>query len=52
MVTHDMKTARRANRILYLKDGMIMDELELGYYVKGDRERHDTLRKFLERMGW
>ncbi len=52
MVTHDMKTARRANRILYLKDGIIIDELNLGMYVKGDTERHDTLRKFLERMGW
>lgn len=52
MVTHDMKTARRANRILYLKDGVILDELNLGMYVKGDEERHVTLRKFLERMGW
>lgn len=52
MVTHDMKTARRANRILYLKDGVIIDELNLGKYVKGDEERHDNLRKFLERMGW
>lgn len=52
MVTHDMKTARRANRILYLKDGVIMDECDLGTYVKGDKERHDKLKEFLERMGW
>jgi putative ABC transport system ATP-binding protein len=52
MVTHDMKTARRANRILYLKDGVIIDELNLGAYVKGDEVRHNTLREFLERMGW
>jgi putative ABC transport system ATP-binding protein len=52
MVTHDMKTARRANRILYLKDGVIMDELQLGTYVKGDPARHDRLKEFLERMGW
>ncbi|HEX3077897.1 MAG TPA: ABC transporter ATP-binding protein [Lachnospiraceae bacterium] len=52
MVTHDMKTARRANRILYLKDGSIMDELELGAYRKDDEERHRRLREFLERMGW
>ncbi|MBB2181464.1 ABC transporter ATP-binding protein [Lachnospiraceae bacterium MD1] len=52
MVTHDMKTARRANRILYLKDGIIIDELNLGMYIKGDQERHDTLRTFLEKMGW
>lgn len=29
MVTHDMKSARRGNRILYLKDGMITGELNL-----------------------
>lgn len=52
MVTHDMKTARRANRILYLKDGVIIDELDLGKYVKGDKDRHEKLREFLERMGW
>lgn len=52
MVTHDMKTARRANRILYLKDGMIVDELKLGEYQKNDPKRHAELREFLERMGW
>lgn len=52
MVTHDMKTARRANRILYLKDGVIIDELNLGAYVKDDEARHHRLREFLERMGW
>ena len=52
MVTHDIKTARRANRILYLKDGVIIDELKLGSYVKDDPQRHKTLREFLERMGW
>lgn len=52
MVTHDMKTARRANRILYLRDGNIIDELELGTYVKEDKDRHQRLREFLERMGW
>jgi putative ABC transport system ATP-binding protein len=52
MVTHDMKTARRANRILYLKDGVIEDELNLGAYIPGDRERHDKLANFLQKMGW
>lgn len=52
MVTHDMKTARRGNRILYLKDGVIIDELKLGAYQKSDRERHDKLRSFLTEMGW
>lgn len=52
MVTHDMKSARRANRVLYLKDGVIEAELELGKYKPNDSERHATLRKFLEDMGW
>jgi len=52
MVTHDIKTARRANRILYLKDGVIIDELNIGTYSKDDESRHNKLREFLERMGW
>jgi len=52
MVTHDMKTARRANRILYLKDGIIVDEFNIGQYEKNDSIRHQRLREFLERMGW
>lgn len=52
MVTHDMKSARRANRILYLSDGVITGELDLGTYQSGDKERHDKLRQFLQEMGW
>lgn len=52
MVTHDMKSAIRANRILYLRDGVIEDELILGKYESGDSERHQRLSVFLERMGW
>lgn len=52
MVTHDMRSARRGNRILYLKDGIITGELDLGVYQSGDRKRHDMLRVFLQEMGW
>lgn len=52
MVTHDMKSARRANRVLYLKDGMITGEINLGEYQSGDKERHEQLRIFLQEMGW
>ena len=52
MVTHDINSARRANRILYVKDGEIAGELELGTYVSGDKERHQNLRDFLGGMGW
>ena len=52
MVTHDMRSARRGNRILYLKDGVILGECDLGRYVHRDKERHQKLSAFLEEMGW
>ena len=52
MVTHDMRSARRGNRILYLKDGVILGECDLGRYVHGDRKRHEELSAFLAEMGW
>lgn len=52
MVTHDMRSARRGNRILYLKDGVILGECLLGKYAHGDGERHEKLSAFLAEMGW
>ena len=52
MVTHDIVSARRGNRVLYVTDGQIAGELMLGEYVSGDQERHDKLRDFLNGMGW
>ena len=52
MVTHDMRSARRGNRILYLKDGIILGECDLGSYVHGDQARHEKLSAFLSEMGW
>lgn len=52
MVTHDMRSARRGNRILYLKDGVILGECDLGKYVHGDTARHEKLSAFLREMGW
>lgn len=52
MVTHDMRSARRGNRILYLKDGVITGECNLGTYRHGDMERHEKLSAFLSEMGW
>lgn len=55
MVTHDLKSAIRGNRILYLKDGVIVGELKLDYYkanAKDLEERKDTVISFLEKMGW
>lgn len=52
MVTHDMRSARRGNRILYLKDGLILGECRLGKYEHGNMERHEKLSAFLSEMGW
>ena len=52
MVTHDITSARRGNRILYVKDGEIAGECNLGKYVTGDRDRHQKLNDFLGSMGW
>lgn len=52
MVTHDVRSARRGNRILYLKDGAILGECDLGKYAHGDEARHEKLAAFLNDMGW
>lgn len=53
MVTHDMKTALRGNRILYLRDGVICGDLQLGSFSEAENaERHEKLRIFLKEMGW
>ena len=52
MVTHDIKSAIRGSRIIYLKDGMITSELSLGEYTGESDERHDRLLAFLQEMGW
>ena len=53
MVTHDMKTALRGNRILYLRDGVICGDLQLGVYSEKENfERHEKLKHFLAEMGW
>ncbi len=52
MVTHDLHSARRGNRIIYIKDGVIGGECNLGNYVSGDKGRHEKLQSFLVEMGW
>ncbi len=52
MVTHDIKAARRGNRVLYLKDGVILDEKDMGKYISKDPGRHEKLNSFLTEMGW
>ncbi|MDE7215480.1 MAG: ABC transporter ATP-binding protein [Clostridia bacterium] len=53
MVTHDMKSAVRGSRILYLKDGVILNEIYLGdYEISQEKERFGMLKAFLDEMGW
>ena len=52
MVTHDINSALRGDRILYLRDGTIQGELNLGAFETADKDRRDRLAAFLEEMGW
>ncbi|MBQ8950821.1 MAG: ABC transporter ATP-binding protein [Eubacterium sp.] len=63
MVTHTVNAAERGNRIIYLADGVIADEIYLGEYAgdyKDEKnpkkeealERHKRLKDFLQKMGW
>ena len=49
MVTHDVRSATRADRVLYLRDGRIADECALA--GSADR-RTESLTAFLTGMGW
>ena len=52
MVTHDVRSAVRGNRILYLRDGTVKGELDLGAYAAEDEGRTARLSGFLADMGW
>lgn len=52
MVTHDKKTALRGNRVLYVRDGKIYGECDLGVYTPDNKEREAKLNSFLTEMGW
>lgn len=53
MVTHDLKAAARATRLLYLEDGRIVGDLNLGHYTEETRkERESTIYAFLKEHNW
>lgn len=52
MVTHDKKSALRGNRIVYIKDGIIYGDCDLGAYSETDTERTEKLENFLAEMEW
>ncbi|MCM1143320.1 MAG: ABC transporter ATP-binding protein [Blautia sp.] len=53
LVTHDAKVAAKADRIIYLEDGRMKDELRLGKYWEKDlQQREDRLKGWLLEMGF
>ena len=60
LVTHDMKSAAKCSRILYIVDGNIKGELSLGKLVNENgeftendiRARERKASAWLEEMGW
>lgn len=53
MVTHDLKAAIRANRILYLEDGRIVGEMNLALYdEKEAHSREAQINAWLASMSW
>ncbi|AOT69270.1 ABC transporter ATP-binding protein [Geosporobacter ferrireducens] len=55
IVTHDAKVAARADRVIFLMDGNIHDELNLGKYDRGEKKkssREERLSEWLEKQGF
>lgn len=53
MVTHDLKAASRASRLIYLKDGRIDGDLDLGKFNEKDLEgREEKIFEFIKSRGW
>lgn len=53
MVTHDIRAAIRATRLLYLEDGKICGEMSMPSYKEEDaRNREDQVNAWLTSMEW
>ena len=53
MVTHDLKTALRGTRVIFLRDGGIVGEYRMPVYGTDDEKaRRAGLQQFLDNMGW
>ncbi|MBP5654055.1 MAG: ABC transporter ATP-binding protein [Clostridiales bacterium] len=53
MVTHDLKTALRGTRVLFLRDGNVVGEYKMAPYGSDDiKARRNGLQDFLDEMGW
>ncbi|MCQ4638151.1 ABC transporter ATP-binding protein [Anaerovorax odorimutans] len=54
LVTHDMKVAAKCERVLYIEDGNIRDEIALGKWADTQdiRVRERRLNDWLIKLGW
>ncbi len=54
LVTHDLKVAAKCERILYIEDGNIKNEIQLGKFSEdiNIREREKKLSNWLMELGW
>lgn len=58
IVTHDIKVAARAERVVFINDGEIQDDLKLGKYMvdkvvdEDESEREKKLMRWLESQGF
>ncbi len=54
LVTHDVKVASKCTRVMYIVDGNIKGEYNLGKYKKAEelKERERILNNWLMEMGW
>ena len=54
LVTHDAKVAAKCSRVMFIVDGNIKGELELGKYTSSQelRDRERRLNNWLMEMGW
>lgn len=54
LVTHDAKVAAKCSRVMFIVDGNIKGEYNLGKYENADalKERERTLNNWLMEMGW
>lgn len=53
MVTHDVKAAIRANRIIYIEDGNLSTEMNMQPYKEEDKKSRETqVLSYLASKGW
>ena len=51
LVTHDSKVAMKTNRVLFMKDGVIVGEKYLGQYNYENAKREEELSSWLSQLG-